>query len=361
MDKDGQIKIWEKALDEAFALTERETSPAFAEAELLGALDRVKTRLSQDIKIFESHREVFTRPCDCEKAGPTGELLAKAFTDWREQGGPSIPALLLIGAEILGIPVDQPAFKAALLTGLAAETGHDNPYHDRNHFREVVSMTIRHCFVHNQLAKKDDLFDTQAISEILLAAAGHDLMHDGSQGNIIDGVYTPYRLEAKAIAAIEPFMRAAGMTESGMESVRLMIRVTDITEFESRKSPRQHLRDAVAFHKGETGKPEDLPPELSALRESRMEAMKASVMSDSDLGASISTYEFCKEQSRRLSQEKPVVTDSPGCIAYFAKRQIESFLSPAGLKTCSDSLGKLLETAEYLIEQVTQKLPGFRK
>lgn len=243
-----------------------------------------------------------------------GQKLAALFDKWRDGPAPSTAAIICTAAAHFDIPADNRHLKAAIMTALAAEVDNDNPYHSNHHFREVTATMARLCTVNNDMAASGNgvLLDADSIAKSLLAAAGHDLMHDGKTNSLTGpDSHVQYRLENKAIAAIEPFMQLAGMSPRDQEDVRVMIRITDISAPPGGKSPHSHLKAAV-------GGDAPAAQELSDMTRDRVLLTMCTLMSDADLGPSTATtYAYSRKMTTLLSKENPALADSNKTLAGF--------------------------------------------
>lgn len=257
-----------------------------------------------------------------------GHDYARQFADWRDQP-PAMAGVLLAAADKLGIDAGEPAMVAAALASFAADVPLNNAYHDNSHFREVTTMMAVYCNVNQQLAAQGYegavALSGSDMAKCILAAMGHDLMHDGT-GNTVNGVHTQYRLEDRAIAAIQPFMELAGMSEADRAEVETMIRVTDVSAPKGELSPHKILRKLVA------GEAVEVPQELQALKgDPRLRTM-AALMSDADLAPSAATnYITSRKQLQRVSAENPALPATDASLSGFLSFVVEKeFTSAAG-------------------------------
>lgn len=266
-----------------------------------------------------------------------GQKISKTLSDWRHNP-PSIPALICIAAEHFGIPAESEALQAALMAGIAAEMPHPNAYHNTDHFREVTAAVIRLCHAHNQLAAAP--LSAEDIAKMLLAAAGHDLLHDGKD-NMLNGVHTQYRLENKAIGALEPFMSISGMAEMNREDIRALIRITDISAPAGKSSPRQTLKNLIESQASA------IPAELAPLAQNKKLVAMAAMMSDADLSASTAgDISFTRMINALLSRENPKISPTDESFVGFVSDVVGGrFLSPAGRALSQTSLEAILSAA----------------
>jgi hypothetical protein len=116
--------------------------------------------------------------------------------------------------EKLGYGTDTVLGKAALDISEVAGGIADQPtYHNPQHITEVIVASF--C-----LGKREHL-DDERLAEVLIAAAGHDLGHDGSTNK------TPYSLETRSYEIAYPLMEHAGMSPEAIDRVGQMILATD--------------------------------------------------------------------------------------------------------------------------------------
>lgn len=336
---------------------------SFSRGQLLESAALIAENLDQDMARIRKESGILFSPADQNNPGKMGEGLATAFEGWRENP-PSITALMMVSADVMGIDKKSPEFSAALLSSIAAEVRNDNAYHSNHHFREVTAMMIRNCVTNNDLAASGaqnvQMMSSESMAKCLTAAAAHDLMHDG-KGNSPNGQHEQYRLENQSIHAVEPLMKLAGMSERDQEDIRVMIRVTDITAKPGEMSPHKMLRSALeeSFGTGAPGQPPvALPAELSALRGNSELLTMATLMSDADLGPSAGTsYDFSQKQSKLLSQENPNIKAGPEGTIGFLKYVIgDSFSSVAGKTALNGALVKISDTAADDLAKNTKEI-----
>src|SRR6218665_4221683 len=154
----------------------------FTREELVGsAIDTVR-HFERDVQRLKEDAGVLFGSATVAGGDDRGGKLAEVFDKWRADP-PSTVAIICAAAAHFDIPPDNRQLKAAVMAGLAAEVDNDNPYHSNHHFREVTAAMARLCNVNNEIASTGKpgsvLLDADNIAKSLLAAAGHDLMHDG--------------------------------------------------------------------------------------------------------------------------------------------------------------------------------------
>ena len=272
--------------------------------------------------------------------GKNGHDYARQFVKWREQP-PAMSAVLLAAADALKLDAADPAVMAAALASFAADVPLNNAYHDNSHFREVTTMMAVYCKVNQHLATQGvdgvSALSSADMAKCVLAAMGHDLLHNGG-GNTVDGVHQQYRLEDRAIAAIDPFMKLAGMSDADRAEVATMIRVTDVSAPKGGISPHKVLRKLMA------GEPVEVPPELQSIAaDARLRTM-AALMSDADLAPSAATnYITSRRQLHRVSAENPALPATDQSLSGFLSFVVEKeFTSPAARHLSQGSLDDIV-------------------
>jgi len=293
--------------------------------------------------LFDDYREMF--------GGANGAKLADLFQDWRDaERAPSICSILLAISDQHDIDQSSSVFQAALLTGIAADIKLNNPYHDNNHFREVVAATVRIINTNNELSANNVegvlWIGPQTAAKALLAAAGHDLNHDGT-GNSLDGEHQQYRLEQQSIDTMIPFMQAVGLDDETIEDVKVMIRVTDVSTGKSGISPHAYMKQAAkTIQSGKDVSLETLPEELCALASDKMLLQISSILSDADLSPSAATtYDFNQRMSELLQKEIPGMKVGPSSTDFFCKFIVGGeFTSIAGKAQSQSSLTNIMDS-----------------
>jgi len=301
--------------------------------------DRDMQRLKQDAGVLFA--------CATTAGGDdNGTKMAALFDKWRDNP-PSTTAIICAAAEHFDIPPDNKHLKAAIMAGIAAEVDNDNPYHSNHHFREVTAAMARLCNVNNELAASGKpgtvMLEADNIAKSLLAAAGHDLMHDGKTNSLTGPEsHEQYRLENKAISAIEPFMKLVGMSARDQEDVRVMIRITDISAPQGGKSPHTFLKAAVK------GGADGTPQELQDIARDRALLTMCTLMSDADLGPSTATnFDYSRKMTTLLSRENPALADSNKTLAGFLQFVVGGELtSDAGKTVSQKALGSIMQEAQ---------------
>lgn len=254
----------------------------------------------QDLqKVAEAESVLFPSLQNGRLDKSAGKNLADVFRKWRESP-PSIAALLCRSAEKLGIGPESAFLRAALLTAIAADVPNANPYHNTHHYREVVCAMTRLLHAHTRCPNEIQL-DKNDMAKCLLAAAGHDLLHDGNANGL-----TQYRLEDQSFLAMASFMTLAGVSEKHQQDIHTMIRATDISARHGRPSPQTLLK---YFYAGEKIA---LCDGISAAAGDKKLLTMAALLGDADLTPSGATdLLFIRSMSTCVHRETPSVQDTP--------------------------------------------------
>jgi len=287
-----------------------------------------------------------------------GERMAESFTKFEEESRPSLSALMLHAQDKLGLSDQEtPEFNAAMMSALAADVPNTNGYHNNQHFLEVTSFAIRLFTTHNNLVSKgelkEELLDEKDFGKLMLAASGHDLLHDGL-GNAPEGEHLSYRLEKQAAELVDEFAQLSGMSDQGRDDVRTMLLVTDVT---GDPSPHSFLKEAAKFHlEGEDIDFKKFPEELQGLS-NRSSFLLSAIMSDADLAPSaLTTPAYNQRQTHKLSQEAGIA-EGPETTKFFLENIVGgSMTSPSG-QVYNSNIDNMLVDANQKLAQKADNTP----
>jgi hypothetical protein len=194
--------------------------------------------------------------------------------------------------------------------------GDGNPYHNVQHFCEMVLSTL--CLsrlVPCEPAEK---------SLLLFAALMHDFHHDG---RIVKGV--PFRLERLAIASTQPYLDSAGVPADERERLAALILATFVpagVPF-ARHCHRHHF----------LGAPRPEPPAdagaLALLAEHARLAMLAVMLTEADVLASVGlTVALGDEAQRKIEREMGVAMGPADKLFFletvFGRFEVGTFFAP---------------------------------
>lgn len=174
----------------------------------------------------------------------------------------------------IGIPANAAVARAtsALATAIDAGEGdgHANPYHNSQHFCEVM-LSALYLSAHAGL-------ETHERARMVAAALAHDFHHDGS-----NSLGAAFRLERLAAQAAQPYFEAAGVAADEVERIAVLVLGTETTvgvPFARKCYAHYHagepLPDAPAAE-----------PRLALLRGDARLARQAVLLAESDLLPSV--------------------------------------------------------------------------
>ncbi len=281
---------------------------------------------------------------------PWTEKLVRIFQHWRNGAAPSIAALMSHAMAALQLSWEHQNTRAALLCALLAQTSHPYPYHNHHHCREVVVFTWLLLDAHQQASLRDRRafppFTPAQMATLLLAAAIHDMDHDGID-NTVDNIHTPFRLEDRAFLRAQPIMQAMNMAPQAQSQIQCLLRCTDVSAPPRSISPRGYLRNVVNFRAINPDQPYQgtLPDVLEGLRNDFWLTRMAAILGDADLCPSSSTtYEYALFMSGQVEMEHLGEIRNPEATLRYFIRQIlrEQFLSPATERCCNRALAAII-------------------
>lgn len=226
-----------------------------------------------------------------------------------DEGAPSVADTIRTAADTLGIGLD-PARRAQIeALGAIAQTDHTGAYHNERHFREVVACT---AFLLSQIG--DRLNDDQKYL-LLVAAAAHDIGHDGTSNKLADG-HRPYRLEDLSFAAVAPLLRARGMNEGDLRDLKALLRATDISKAApDQPSPAQAVREEIAL------------AGLETFRDNADLRLMATVLQAADIMPSAAISERCSRDMSDYLETESGLPATPQNFAWFADNIARGALS----------------------------------
>lgn len=184
-------------------------------------------------------------------------------------------------------PVAQAGHRIAETIDAGTGDGRGNPYHNSQHFCEVLMGALAVSWLAALPPGEQSL--------LLLAALAHDFHHDGR-----DARNAPFRLERIAVAQTLPFLAAAGAPVRASEIITAMILATEV----SRGVPyaRQCYRHFFAGE--ERPRAPDGVEGLALLAEDARAAQLAVLLTEADVLPSVGLTPECGEESQlKLSRE----------------------------------------------------------
>lgn len=202
------------------------------------------------------------------------QALVAAFDEAARSPRPLGSTCAAVSAAI-GAPVDaadEAVHRASLTIARAIDEQHvhfdRHPYHNRQHFCEVVLTAHFLCRLHGLPARD--------ARRVLLAATVHDLEHDGMPGRA-------FAYERRSVARGVPFLARAGVDETECQALAALVVATD---------PRQGVLTARQIHRWHDGGRKhpagDVPaPEMLALVDDPSLARAAAILCEADVLPSV--------------------------------------------------------------------------
>lgn len=285
---------------------------------------------------------------------------------YRQTGRPSLPALAMHHAQILGLDPTGPHYRALILVAARAELAQavEPDYHSKFHYVDVAAMTATYLEKNNELAAAGipgaPYLTPEQQALALTAAIGHDLDHPGGKNPPGDH----YHFEEKSFRALEPLLIEAGLGRQEIGDFHTMLLTT------SPDGPHAVLKAVAkaqcAGQAPDWGKldPNGKFPELRALTTPALIQM-AAILSDADLyassGAGMKSNVKMSELFTRELQKAGHNFDfrSDADRQYFLDNIIgEHYASVAGLVTAGAALEALrAETKQNLSATAAKNAP----
>jgi hypothetical protein len=173
--------------------------------------------------------------------------------------------------------------------------GGANPYHNAQHFCEVV-LSAHYLSLLAGVAAREK-------GELLTAALVHDFHHDGSTNANV-----PFRLERLSAEAASPYLEATGVPIDVQARIRAMIFSTEVS-VGARFARECHLHFAAS---GPRPSLAGIPAPLALLADDARLALQAVIVGEADVLSSAGlTVQYGELQQEKLAQEwkKPLGAD----------------------------------------------------
>ena len=235
-------------------------------------------------------------------------------------------------ARIAGLPESDPLCVAgdriARDMDAGVGSGGDNPYHNAQHFCEVV-LSALYLSLLAGLAPRET-------TQLLVAALVHDFHHDGTTNANV-----PFRLERLAAEATAPYLEAAGVSPEERARIAAMVFATEVV-VGTRFARKCHLHLAG-------GRPRPslrgVPEPLAALAGDATLALQAVALGEADVLSSAGlTVEYGELQQENLARERKQPLGSTHKLRFlnqvFQEFTVGRFFSPNlhDLKTAAQEL-----------------------
>lgn len=283
------------------------------------SLDVCRASFDADYNQVSSNRSQILGFIGTQTSSEWGDSLANLFMEWRNNVPPTMPALLGFACDYFKIKSTHRLFSTALAACVLSEIPHINSYHNNHHFREVFTVTICLCAMHNEVAGRANRLDATDILLLLTAAAIHDFGHDG-RGNIMDGDHYPMRLEQRSFDYAKPFLMAAGASADDLDIIRGTILGTDVSKSAQYDSQSNCLKSIYQAHRGRAAMPEKECETLHVLKTSQKATLLAMLMAEADIAPSTGlNYDFSMYSTVLVARESSILQPSANTLYGFMK------------------------------------------
>jgi hypothetical protein len=255
---------------------------------------RVDERLGQPAPIYQHD----------ESPEATATRLAATHAAWLRGEGVSLPRILADGFASRGIAPGSPLRAGALLAAVLVSAPSSLAYHTLAHTREVVINAAWLLAATADLAAQDRPgavpISRDDTGTLLLAAAMHDLGHDGGRGVRGGADEPPHRLEERAFRWMRPGLRRLGVSAAILEDLHTILLITDPVL----RPDARRVTDHVLFGTPYPAKAAHHPV-LSPIIGRPSLAQLCALMADADVLSSVGlTVAWQDEQTRRLGEER---------------------------------------------------------
>ena len=192
---------------------------------------------------------------------------------------------------IIGMDDSDPLHRAGCLIARDVDTGtgagNHNPYHNAQHFCEVLLGTL-YLSLLAPLQQRER-------AQLLVAAAVHDFHHDGKLNGEV-----PFRLERLSVEAAMPHLLAARVAEAERKRITAMVLATEVSTG-ARFARRCYLHFAGCGPHPELA---GIDSELALLAGDERLALQAVLLTEADVLPSVGlTVEYGELQQDKLSRE----------------------------------------------------------
>lgn len=282
------------------------------------ALNQVIGNSDWDKVIEFNLPEVINHLQDTKSPKAFGEKIVALFKTWRQENPPKTAAIIASALDYFNVDGESPLLKATMLAGFLADIPHPNPYHNNHHFHEVLIMLIILINHHNTAFGKEIIrLGGREISLLLIAACIHDFAHDG-QSNIVEGTHFPSRLEKRSFDMAKPFLQSAGVDDTSLLWLEIMIICTDVSRGPNGRSPAGLCRDVFLAHEYDNIHAVNIPEFYQPLMNNPQLSLIATLLCEADIAPSSAlTYDFSKMLTCLVAQESSVLKPSANTLHGF--------------------------------------------
>ncbi len=297
-----------------------------------------------------------------KKASENTDEVIAVFRRWQRTG--AAPSLMAMATVMIDeFTITQPdnrhiVLMAATLGGLELEL----PYHNNLHFRKVTLQLMRLIQVHNDIYGETSKSLTEDEITLLLASACiHDLEHDG-RGNTIKGVHEPCRLEIQSYVIAEPFLKAVGASDEGLETMKLLLLCTDVSPLGEPTNPISQMKAAYRYHfMGDDSKISslNLSEDIKALEANAKATLMACLLQEADIATSGGlSYEVTQYETALYRREIGFRDACPKHIVDFLDAVCQRrFLTDAGQKLFAANMARIYALSEKAVTEGNEEFP----
>lgn len=266
-----------------------------------------------------------------------GQRITDILKSWPS---PSVTSLALYALEKLKISSIAPVFKGVIAGAVLSDIENKLPYHGNDHYKKVLLLTIRQIVAHNEQAPKHQKFSPHQMGLMMIAAIIHDLNHDG-KGNGNGDDHVPFRLEQQSFDTAKPYLKAAGLSDSDLRDIEIMVLCTDVTPLGQPNAPSNLLKQMFLYQEGRQAAPPSLPMKLSRLIGRPDLIRMAMVVESADIGVSAGlSFEQAMKESRSLAEET-------GIESLATVESLSSFVKNSGDIILTTSAGQKVFGSSY--------------
>ncbi len=277
-----------------------------------------------------------------------GKNISTNFTLWRVCGQPHVKQILSLFCDHFLIPDDHKLIVPAMVACALAEIPNKNIYHNNDHFFEVIAMCLCLSSAHNDLTRSSK--ERLSVDDVLLlfiAACIHDFAHDG-QGNIMDGIHIPSRLEKKSLLKSKPYLIGSGLSDDDFSKIETMVICTDVSRNAQGRSPAGIARDIYLAHQHDNVSIVNIDNFFTSLMVDKKLSLMSILLGEADIAMSSGLdYPFSKEMTKLVAQESSVLQPSANTLKGFMEVICHGgYLSRAAQLTLGQNFQAILLDAE---------------
>jgi hypothetical protein len=295
------------------------------------------------LRTMQSIREMDTkfskRGGEFFKVNNNAFITAADFTkihvfDYFEKGRPSLTALAIHHADIMGLDKNSTDYKTLILIAFRAEmkTAVTPDYHNKFHYLDVAAMTAN-LLEKNAGMVKEKLAGVMPLTQheqtlAFIAAIGHDLDHDGLSNPPQDMFFD----EKKSFYMMEPVLRRAGLSPEDRDRICTILLTTSSDAIKDEQGKRWYgptevmRRIVLAQRAGEEIDLSKIDPAnaFPVLCEKLVKdphlAEICAIVTDADVAGSSISLTSSQEYSQRLASERKKAGENADLLSDQARK-----------------------------------------